>query len=220
MKKTGYLVLFAFLLTLLYSSCRVRKHPFSGVSNPTEYTYHMPLEELRTLIINDFENQTNPDIEEISCRKMEVSTITKYLNGLTEDTISNPWYPKEKKSVHDLILIFPISTKATTLGYSDVYYKKNMPLLYNVYAFHLNFEEIDAKKTKMRVHVLHPEVATGKEIWGMIILPSHAGYRWKSVEPTTIEEYKILLRIGKLAGEKNMPQLKRPDSGYHVPRWP
>jgi len=203
------------LYLLLHLSCGIKKHPFLfGYENTTEYVYNMSLEELRDLVKNEFENPANPDVEEILCRKMEVSTITEFLTGLI-DSVSYPFY--QIKSMHDLILEYPVSTHSTTLGYSDVYYKKNMPLLYSA-SFHLHFEQIDADMTKIKVYVLEPKVAVGEEILAQIIIPSHAGYSWKSVKPTTIEEYKILLRIGKVVGEK-MPPLRKPYSGYHVPGW-
>ena len=206
-------ILLLVFLPFFYLSCGVKKHSFIGRVNPTEYVFNMPLEELRILVINDFENPANPDVEEIFSRGMRVIPITKYLNGLT-DSVSYTFY--QIKSVNDLVLQYPIGTYSTTLGYSDVYYKKNMPLLYSA-NFHLHFEQINLDKTKIKIYVINPKVAVGNQI---ICIPSHCGYRWKKVEPTTIEEYKILLRIGKLAGEKNMPPLSRPWSRLHVPRWP
>jgi len=169
----------------------------------------MPLEELRALIIDDFENFANQDVEEILCRKLSVLTNTNCYRIYDSIIYSNI------ENAHDLIL--KRVGNSTTFGYSDVYYKKNMPLLYDVTAFHLHFEEIDSNKTKIKIYVIDPKVAVGVEIFS---IPGHRGYRWKSVEPTSIEEYKILLRIGKLTCEKNMPRLTRPDSNYHVPRWP
>ena len=60
-----------YLLLFFCSACscsKVRKYPFQiGSSNPIEYVYQMPLDELREKIIFDFESQLSPDMEEIMC---------------------------------------------------------------------------------------------------------------------------------------------------------
>jgi hypothetical protein len=164
----------------------------------------MSLDELREKIISDFESLLSPDIEEIMCRKL---TVYKETDRPLYDSIFNL-----KENSKDLILS-TANSKHATLGYSDVYFIGKKPLLYKA-EFHLHFERINSTTTKIKINTLNPRVIVGKQV---VTLASHRGYKYKKVEPTTIEEYKILLRIGKIAGEKKMPFINLPEQKYNIP---
>ena len=73
-------------------------------------------------------------------------------------------------------------------------------------SFYLHLEKVDENNTKVTVKTIEPEIIIGNEL-----LPSlpHMVRKYKkiTVEPSTIEEYEILIEIGKRIGEKDMPQL-------------
>lgn len=77
-------------------------------------------------------------------------------------------------------------------------------------SFYLHLEKIDENRTKVKISTIDPKVVAGREL-----LPKPLHFVRKnitiSVEPSTIEEYEILLEIGKLVGEKDMPSLKLPE---------
>ncbi|HBX85524.1 MAG TPA: hypothetical protein DEH40_12560 [Marinilabiliales bacterium] len=134
-------------------------------------------------------------------------TVYKEVDRLLYDTIFN-----KDENINDLVLSTR-NLKHATLGYSDVYFKGKKPLLYKA-EFHLHFERINDTITKIKINTINPKVVIGKQ---RITMASHKGYKYKTVEPTTIEEYKILLRIGKIAGEKKMPFINLPEQKYNIP---
>jgi len=197
-----------YIIVLLCSSCscsNIKKYPFQyGTANPTSYIYNLPLELLKKNIIDDFESLLSPDIEEIMCRRM---TVYQETDRPIYDSIFNV-----EENIHDIILSSG-NFEHTTLGYSNVYFLGSKPLLYKA-EFQLHFEKITDTSTQVRIITLNSKVIVGMQ---HISIPSHRGFKYKSVEPTTIEEYKILLRIGKLVGEKKMPSLKMPEQRYIIP---
>lgn len=88
-------------------------------------------------------------------------------------------------------------------------YKKNGKFLEYLVSFYLHLESVNETQTKVTIKTINPRV-----IYGRNLLPSlpHLVRNTKkmTVELSTIEEYEILLEIGKLVGEKNMPPLKLP----------
>lgn len=87
---------------------------------------------------------------------------------------------------------------------SKVYINKKKLLPY--YAdFHIHLSEIDRSRTKVEIQTFNSKVEIGTEL-----LPSLPHLvrqaKTKAVSPTTIEEYMILLNIGKVLGVE-MPQM-------------
>jgi len=98
-------------------------------------------------------------------------------------------------------------TDNPAVSYSKVYKKFWKSLEYSA-EFQLHFTSINKNETKIEVITHNPEVL----YWGFDIFNTgHSYINFKKVKPTTIEEYEILLRIGNLAGEKDMPSLKLPE---------
>jgi hypothetical protein len=195
-------IILFFLISIVFVSCKhiTKKAFLCGTTNPTEYYFNASMEELKQKIIQDFESQENININDIYCRKMTVYTKQNHtsFNSIFENLINR----------NDIVLCDEYSEPFYI--YSDVYYIANRPLLYNVGGFHLHIDSIDSNLTKIRVIVLDPKVVIGNQLF---CIPSHCGYRYKKVEPTTIEEYKILYRIGKSIGQK-MPQIILPLDKY------
>lgn len=85
-------------------------------------------------------------------------------------------------------------------------YKNDKNFLDYWVSFYLHLESIDHNKTKISITAIGPKIILGKEL---LPSPPHFVRRDKTitVESSTIEEYEILLKIGKLVGEKDMPPL-------------
>src|ERR1041384_3742043 len=94
------------------------------------------------------------------------------------------------------------------IGKSKVYFARGEALDY-LAEFELHLIERGGKETEVRVRTLRPEVINGKKLGFGSCGPGLAN-RYVAVEPTTIEEYEILLRIGQALGEKDMPPLVLP----------
>ena len=93
------------------------------------------------------------------------------------------------------------------VGKSSVYFKNKLPLTY--YAdFQIHLTSTSALKTRVEIFTFDSHVLAGTEL-----LPFARAGIFLVVEPTTIEEYQILLDIGKQISQSNMPKLMLPDSG-------
>lgn len=92
---------------------------------------------------------------------------------------------------------------------SKIYKEKGVFLDYWV-SFYLHIERIDQRHTKVSITTIEPKVIVGKE-W----FPGPPHFVRKditiSVEPSTMEEYEILLKIGNMVGQKDMPPLNLPE---------
>jgi hypothetical protein len=92
------------------------------------------------------------------------------------------------------------------IGESQVYYKNDQPLIY--YAdFHIHLSTVGQKKTRVDIATYNSSVAAGvDQSWS----PHGPSLIEVNVDPTTIEEYQILLHIGEQVGTKDMPPLVIP----------
>lgn len=170
--------------------------------NPTSYVFHAPYDRLKETIICDFSKDRSKDFRDSE----SVQEISR-----------KQWYVKDEISLHLLYLGYRVSEKpenkldlyltplGRTVSYSKIYKKFWWSLEYFA-EFQLHFDPINEAGTKITVITHAPEVLYSS---GPII-SGHAYVDFKKVEPTSIEEYEILLRIGKLVGEKGMPPLKLP----------
>ena len=119
---------------------------------------------------------------------------------------SNPFAGKifeNPKNENDAILC----GMGAAVGKSAMYMKDGEGLLY--YAdFQIHLAAITALRTKIEISTFDSHVLAGTE-WHPF---AQAGI-YLEVKPTSIEEYQILLDIGKQLGATNMPKLILPDSG-------
>jgi len=93
---------------------------------------------------------------------------------------------------------------------SKIYKKKKGEFLDYFVSFYLHLEKIDEYHTKVSIKTIEPKVIVGMELFPS---PPHFVRNNKTIamEPSTIEEFEILLEIGKLIGEKDMPALNLPN---------
>jgi hypothetical protein len=89
------------------------------------------------------------------------------------------------------------------IGPSVIYFSGENPLLY-ICEFQLHIVPISPVETRVTVIAHDPEVIAGESWWGPHGSPANI---YKSVKPTSIEEYKILLELGSSLGAVNMPPL-------------
>jgi hypothetical protein len=98
------------------------------------------------------------------------------------------------------------------VGESKVYFKNGQPLIY--YAdFHIHLTAVGLQRTRVEIFTYDPNVVTGvDESWS----PHGPSFIGVKVDPTTVEEYQILLGIGAQLGTKDMPPLVTPGSDSPV----
>lgn len=149
--------------------------------NPTNYVFKSSIEHVRKAIINSIGNY------QIKC--MALYSKEDYENDIFNTDIR---YDALLKSFCDIE--------------SKIYFRFGKPLPYNV-DFHIHLDSISETKTKVSVFTLNPKICT----WGFPFGSIGHGYsNMKKVPPSTIEEYEILLAIGKYLGEKDMPPCNYP----------
>ena len=182
--------IFSFGVFLLNGCSPVKK--LNGYSlNPVEYTFATNTEQLRKVIIENFDG--------LKYGKIELYYTGGQHHLLDYDILNKP----ENKS--DFV-IKPMTGKA--LGNSYVYKRRGKSLPYSA-VFHLHLLKQDSMHTKIVVSTLDPYV-----IFGTHLLPTpphfERDFKIKKVEPSTIEEYEILYRIGKSLNQ-DMPEVKYPN---------
>lgn len=175
---------------LLFTGCSNFRELSFIDRNPTEFTYDYSIDDVKLAINNRFDRY--------DFRKMGLY----YGDNLYPDSLS---IFIQRGNENDYCL----STYDDPIGKSYIYFRGSQALDY-IASFHLHLQREDDVKTKVSVFTLKPRVVTGLEL-----LPNIHGVRpfeYKEVEPSSIEEYEILLVIGKELGQKGMPSLKRPSS--------
>ena len=180
------------------------------IKNVPSHSFKISLDKLKDTITSlfNFENQYN----------------NKYLNNIFY------YYPskEDEKERHKMFIDFQVETKTTALfgtNYyekpntsndiyihnfgtcwnSKLYFSKKKPLKYRT-AFIIKLTKINDDSTKLFIEAEAPKV-----INGTIGLGAHGPIaRETAVEPTTIEEYSILLFIADKLGDKSLIPLKLP----------
>ena len=76
--------------------------------------------------------------------------------------------------------------------------------------FHIHIQSIDENHTRVRIFTIKPRVIVGKNIFPS---PPHfvRQFKYQEVPPSSIEEYEILLAIGKLVNQEDMPKIIYPE---------
>ena len=88
------------------------------------------------------------------------------------------------------------------MGLSSVYSVGGRPVPY-LADFQLRIEALGAGRTRVEVETIDPQVIAGRTL-----LPGRHFTRpniYVPVEATSVEEYRLLLRLGELLGEPDMP---------------
>jgi hypothetical protein len=99
-----------------------------------------------------------------------------------------------------------LSGGGTCIGESKTYFKDDQPLIYFA-DFHIHLTALDERKTRVEIFTYGSYVVTGlDESWS----PHGPSLISAEVDPTTIEQYQILLDIGRQLGAKEMPPLLTP----------
>jgi hypothetical protein len=173
---------FSFISVLVFSvSCRQQlRHYQLLVKNPTEYIYSINIDSAHNLIFNEFNNYRYRGLS------IDTANVSGYfISDSIKSILNGP------NNSHDLFL-----STVTPIGKSKLYLTKKGDSLDFISSFYMHLDSLDTNKTKVMVYAVHPLLLTGQDI---LPSPPHfvrAGHM-KSIESSTIEEYEILLIIGK-----------------------
>ncbi len=170
-------LIYLILVTLLFSGCYSQKE--LKQKNPTSYVFNANIQQIKYSIFSNYEDgfiDLYPD----------TSTISSYY--VDYDSIINK----------NDVLLMPL----TGASKSKIYYKNGNPLYYQVYIL-LHLDSISENRTKATALAFISEICVGGY---QIPFIGHGYSRMKKVPPSTIEEYEILLAIGRQLGDTNMPK--------------
>ena len=202
---TRYSYALALLLLSFCISCSSDIHKIKTKSlnekNPTSYEFARPMSEVKKEVINAFDSE-------------KVNPLTHQFNSsFSNETFSFVVESKEDPSFSKHIFQNPENSNdlylhsfGTPINSSYVYFGGGKPLRYRA-EFQLHLTALDPHRTRVSVITHKPTVINGSKCCGL------HGYVSNDVpvEPTTIEEYKILLFVGRLLGTQDMPPLRLPE---------
>lgn len=149
-------------------------------------------------------NATPSRIKEVTLR-LQATRIAQHIETAEDSIIlDGKEIFQDHENINDLVLDPPL------LG-SVIFRSQERPVYY-LYKFHIHLVENSPGKTRVEVRTINPRISIGVR-FPYNILPiseSNAGL-WKQVEPSTIEEYRLLLAIGEGLGIRDsMPQIIMP----------
>ena len=173
----------------LLGSCNSNYILYSpSFKNPTTYIFNANIDEIKNIISSNF--------SKYNFNGMILRTLDNN-NTFSEAIFNNPNNKNDAYLYsHDLIN-------------SSIYYKDSKPLLYSV-SFHIHLDSIDKNHTSVQVNSMHPEVIVGTK-FGFSDNMKLRTADFRKVEPSTVEEYQILLIIGNSLKDRNMPTLIMPE---------
>jgi hypothetical protein len=209
MSKSSLLTRNKYLLTALFLSFSIscssdihsiKTKPLS-VKNPTSYEFARPLSEVKEEVINAFDTEKiNPLTREFYASFSKTSFF--FSAESKEDALFSKRVFEDPENSNDLYL----HSYGEPISSSAVYFGGGKPLRFRA-AFQLHLTAPGQNSTKVSVVTHNPTVINGSRCCGL------HGYVSNDVpvEPTTIEEYKILLFIGRLLDARDMPPLRLPE---------
>ena len=192
-------ILALFTGILLVNSC-ITPRPSKRIipdneKNPTEYLFNIPMKRIKWVIEATFEEQ---------------QFCGYYLRNYEKygwDDI-----PNLEKNENDYFLRH-LSGNEFLKCRSKVYFSKSdKPRLYVPFCYFIHLEETETG-TKVYVYAIYPKLRVGWRCGAIRgnIINFGVVERYIPVPSTTVEEYEILLMIGRTLGiEKDMPPLKIP----------
>jgi hypothetical protein len=182
-----------FLLSFLLFGCSDIPERIADVKNPTSFVFNKSKLKVREAIIEKFGH-------------LQFKDMILYFNGGKFRHIDTVGIFKQPGNEDDFYLA---ASNHFSIGRSCIYKMDNSALEYSA-SFHVHIVSIENNQTEVKIVTIKPRVVIGKDI-----LPSGPHFvrqlKYYNVEPSTVEEYEILLTIGRALGQKGMPQLKKPE---------
>ena len=164
--------------------------------NPTEYVFNTPIKNMHALI-----KKANGYITKGGFILSYKNNFSSYVQ--VSPNISTTFNHDSAK--YDFFL-----NSYGPFCFSKIYIKSNGDSLKYSAGFFIHLDSIDINKTKASIITYKPHIEIGESL---LPLPPHGAHNpfLRHVNPSTLEEFEILLRIGFLLGENNMPPLILPD---------
>jgi hypothetical protein len=156
--------------------------------NPTQYTFHDNIIEVKNAMESNFNN-------------LEFHSMLLRTKGKS-DSFSEEYFNTPANKNDAYLYSFDLIN-------SSIYFKDSKPLLYSV-SFHIHLDSIDYNHTSVTINTINPKVIVGTK-FGLSDNLKIRTADFREVEPSTVEEYEILLKIGSAIRETEMPKLIIPE---------
>jgi hypothetical protein len=194
----------AAILLILCVSCgrdihTIETRPLSH-KNPTSYVFPVPVPEARERVLAALKDDgLMQDLQ----ASFPMAPHSYFVAESREHAVFSERVFADPANRDDVYL----HSYGTPVCLSPVYHGGGVPLRY-VAAFQLHLVAAGDGGTRVSVVTHDPKVINGSKCCGL------HGYAANTVavEPTTIEEYKILLFLGRALGEGDMPPLRLPEA--------
>lgn len=184
------------------SASRIQTRPLS-IPNPTTYSFPLPLEEIRTRALQAFSIEHQID-EPIFGRTVSTTHLESVLSAeCSTNAVFGEAIFREPANAHDIYL----HSFHSPFVISSIYHGRDGGLPF-IATFHLHLTT-SGSNTIVTVAASDAEVVNGTKFG---IGPGGPGQRWNyaRVNPTTVEEYSILLYLGRYLSVTNMPAITLP----------
>jgi hypothetical protein len=174
--------------------------------NPTSYTFDFPVDKLRDKVINLFsiDPQTNDSILKVVFIDRILKEHPFQINFVAETSDKAAFGTDYYKNVENSDDIFLFSMGS--YWYSPLYFRKNNEPFLFFTSFAFKFKAISDQKTLLSVIDINPIISNGTKCCG------HSGYMAieEKVQPTTVEEYTLILYIAEKLGVRGLAPLRLP----------
>lgn len=213
------------LFSIFFFGCVCTKYDIiiqQKVLNPTSYEFYISKADLEKIVIEEFSSSANWSDSILEREQVEdldfsaffylnpsiyKSDTTYFKNKTYEDHFVGIGVPMKRYIKDDLLCDVEI-WKTVGLSRNVAFLGYDRRPFYSA-IFIVTFDSLDTKLTKANVVTLYPKVAVGVKT----VYDVHRGFWkipiWKSVPPSTVEEYQILLRIARRLGiQSEMPELR------------
>lgn len=176
------------VISLYLTSCNSYYELYLEKKNPAHYCFDANIQDVKSAIKNGLGNYQIPG-------------LALYFKEDNRFDILN--INENRNDAYLRTFLEPLKSK--------IYFNSKGPLLYDA-EFHLHLDSLGKEKTKITINTIKSEVLTGRRM-GIgdnftLGLPNYI-----SVPPSTIEEYEILLIIGKQLNQTGMPECNYPPKG-------
>jgi hypothetical protein len=182
--------------------------------NPTNYQFNASVDEVKAAVKEAFGYKW--------ANEMNLKSKTPVLKGPLYSALQTQgghlFWKGEGDALSNNLLIKPgnendayLAGNGWCVGLSQVYFREGMRLVYFA-DFHIHIAAISPSKTQVTIFTYGSSVVTGMENH----VAHGPAYVFGKVPPTSIEEYQVLLRIGRELGDLNMPTLSMPDADSPV----
>lgn len=195
-----------FIFWVIVNSCSTLHKVQFEEKNPTEFVFNFPVEK----VVEVSRIQLKRTIE----RPEYMFPHNKFI--LLNDTTENILVIKNKLKQFDEHYDIYLDCSDGFYRGSQVYYTdrsgQKLGSLFYV-SFHIHFKELDQNKTLVKINTIDPVIVEFIFNPLVVLFDIHGGVTLenKKVTPSTIEEYEILLEIGKGLGVSDqMPPIKLP----------